>query len=154
MLLAVTLAASALWQDGGARMPALPASLARGALAACAPVTLDASERCLRASLSADDLAILEDRIPARRFRPILDCEMIAAWRLDDSSSAMGRLMDQLMGFHYPLMAAGMIISDLQVRAQSHNDHGMEFDQMREALRQNPPPTQDSTCASFPARPS
>jgi hypothetical protein len=154
MLFALTLAAWALGQDREARMPTLPASLARGALSACAPATLEAGEQCLRASLSADDLAILEDRLPARRFRPILDCEMVAAWRLDDSSSPMGGLMDRLMGFHYPLMAAGMIISDLQVRAQSHNDHGMAFDQMREALRQNPPPTQDSTCESFPARPS
>ena len=133
-------------------MPTLPSSLAPGALTACAPATLAAAEQCLRASLSAGDLAILQDRIPARRFRPALDCEMLAAWRLEDSSSPMGGLMDRLIGIHHPQMAAGMIISDLQVRAQGGD--GMPFDQVREAMRQSPPEPDTTMCQYFPARPS
>jgi hypothetical protein len=153
MLLALTLAVSALGQDSEwpARQ-ALPTSLAAGALAACAPATLEAAEQCLRTSLSADDLAILQDRIPARRFRPSLDCEIVAAWKLADPSSPMARVMDGLVGFHRPQFEAGMIISDLQVRANNHNDHGMAFDQVREAMQQSPPEPDSSTCQSIQAQ--
>jgi hypothetical protein len=117
---------------------ALPNSLQRGELAACAPTTLEAAEQCLRASLSAEELAIVQDRIPARRYRPALDCEIETAWHLDDPSSPMARVMDGLLGLHHPHLAAGMILTDMQVRAQTNS--GFAFDQVREELGQNPPP--------------
>jgi len=133
--------------------PTLPPSLARGALAACAPSTLEAAERCLRASLSPADLAIVEDRIPARRFRPHLDCEIEIAWQLGNPDSPMGRVMDGLLGAHRPHFAASMIISDLQVRA--HGGALLPFDnEVRDAVVRDRPPTEITNCPSLVARPS
>jgi hypothetical protein len=138
MLLALALQTGVALITPGAHVFALPSSLQRGELAACAPATIEAAEQCLRASLSAEELAIVQDRIPARRFRPALDCEIETAWRLDDPSSPMERVMDGLLGLHHPHLAAGMIITDLQVRARTNS--GFAFDQVRAGFRQAPPP--------------
>ncbi|MES2442583.1 MAG: hypothetical protein V4574_07110 [Pseudomonadota bacterium] len=128
---------------------ALPASFKSEALAGCAPATIEAAEACLRASMSAEDLAVLNDRVAARRFRSPLDCALIAAWKLDDSTSPMGRTMDRLIGVHRPLIAAGMIISDLQVRANSDDGHGLPFGELRSMFAATPPPPNDlSVCDS------
>ena len=74
-----------------------------------------------------------------------MDCEIEMAWRLDDSTSPMGRLMDGLLGFHSPGFAASMIISDLQVRSQGHSP-GLPFDELREQFRTERPPIDPSTC--------
>ena len=129
---------------GPAAGPALPASFRRETIRACAPTTIIEAQACLRASMSAEDYAILSDRIPARRFRGIIDCEIETAWRLGDSTSPMGRLMDGLLGFHNPGFAASMIISDLQVR--SRGGGGLPFDEMRDRFRTEPPAAGPTTC--------
>ncbi|HEY0114838.1 MAG TPA: hypothetical protein VGB54_03870 [Allosphingosinicella sp.] len=124
--------------------PALPPSLAPGALEACAPATLEAAETCLRNSLSREDLSIVLDRIPARRFRPHLDCAIETAWRLRDRTAPMAKVMDRLLGVHRPGFAASMIISDMQGRALGEP---LPFDDFREAIRANPRMVEDtSTC--------
>jgi uncharacterized protein DUF6794 len=101
--------------------PMLPPSFRVASLAACAPKTLEAAENCLNAALSPEDLAIVHDRVSARRFRPNLDCEIETEWRLTDSSSPMAKVMQEKLGVHHPDLAAGMIISDLQARAAGLN---------------------------------
>jgi hypothetical protein len=117
--------------------PVLPPSLRDGALAACAPTTLEAAEDCLTKALSSADLAILRDRIPSRQFRPSLDCQMQKEWRLNDRNSPMARVMREKLGIHHPHLATGMIISDLQARAAGGR---VPFDEMRQALIKSPPP--------------
>ena len=121
----------------GQQTSELPLSLERGELAACAPRTLADAEQCLRDSLSTGDLAILEQRIPARRFRPDLDMEISRAWNLADPKSPMGAVMDGLLGMHQPDVAAGMIISDLQARAAGTP---LDFVAIAEGFRKNPVP--------------
>ncbi len=144
MLLAATLALLAAPGAPAADEPTLPASFRREVLQTCAPTTVDDAVACLRASVSAEDFAILADRIPARRFRGFIDCEIETAWRLGDPTSPMGRLMDGLLGFHNPGLAASMIISDLQVR--SVDGDGLPFDEMREQFRTQRPPVPPTTC--------
>ncbi|HEX8364958.1 MAG TPA: hypothetical protein VF603_06715 [Allosphingosinicella sp.] len=119
----------------------LPPSLREDTLAACAPTTLEQAEQCLRTALSPADLAIVEDRIPARQFRPGLDQALVRAWRLDDPASPMGRLMQTLIGIDWPDAAASMIISDLQVR--SYDPRGLDFEIIRRHFRENPRPPED-----------
>jgi len=117
--------------------PILPPSLRPGALATCAPTTLEAAEDCLTKALSPADLAILRDRIPSRQFRPSLDCQMQKEWHLTDPNSPMARAMRDRLGIHHPHLATGMIISDLQARAAGGR---VPFDEMRQALIKSPPP--------------
>jgi hypothetical protein len=128
---------------GSAQLPQLPPSLQQDQLAACAPATLQAAEECLRHALSAADLAIVQDRIPARRFRPALDHAIERAWRLRDPASPMSNAMRALLGLERADLAAGMIISDLQVRAVNPSGGGMDFPGLAQALKQDPPPPDD-----------
>jgi hypothetical protein len=121
----------------------LPPSLRAGALAACAPATLEAAEACLTSALSPEDLAIVQDRIPARRFRPPLDCQIEKEWRLGDPNSPMARVMFAKLGFNHPGMAAGMIISDIQAKAAGTSVPWVE---MRQSFRGKPPEPASSTC--------
>ena len=123
--------------------PTLPSSFRHEVLVGCAPTTLERAEACLRSSMNEQDFAILADRIPARRFRGMIDCEIERDWRLADPTSPMGRVMDALIGFHNPGFAASMIISDMQVR--SHGGDGLPFDELRERYRTEPPPIGSST---------
>ncbi len=147
MMLAAVLALLAAPGAPAAAEPALPPSFRREIIQTCAPTTIEDAVACLRASVSAEDFAILADRIPARRFRGFIDCEIETAWRLGDSNSPMGRLMDGLLGFHNPGFAASMIISDLQVR--SRDGDGVQFDEVRNQFRTNPPPVPPTTCNEF-----
>jgi hypothetical protein len=123
------------------RPPTLPASLRPGTLRACAPTTLEAAEKCLTRALSAEDLAIVQDRIPARQFRPPLDCQIEDEWRLADPNAPMARVMREKLGIDNPDFAAGMIISDIQSRAMGTP---LDFDQLRQSLQQSPvPPSQE-----------
>ncbi|MBO9576231.1 MAG: hypothetical protein J7494_10875 [Sphingobium sp.] len=125
---------------------ALPVSLAKGALAACAPISLGTAVECLKTSISGEEMVILVQRIPARRFRPELDCEIETAWHLGDRKSPMGQEMDKLLGIHRPGFAAGMIISELQAR---WNGDGMNFEQIRKMVRAQPRVAgAESTCTS------
>jgi len=117
-------------------LPPLPPSLKPGALEACAPTTLEQAETCLRTSLSPEDLRIVEDRIPARRFRPTLDMEISRAWKLADPAAPMAKVMDGLLDMHRADVAAGMIISDLQARAAGQS---IDFKAMSRMLRDMPP---------------
>ena len=121
----------------------LPPSLRPGALEACAPTTLEAAEKCLVKSLSPADLAIVQDRIPARQFRAGLDCEIERAWRLGDPNSPMANVMRGLLGFDHPGMAAGMIISDFQAKAAGAS---LPWDEMRRDFGGTPPEPPSSTC--------
>ena len=147
MPLAAVLALLAAPGAPTADAPALPASFRRQILRTCAPTTMLEAEACLRASVSPDDFAILSDRIPARRFRGFVDCEIETAWRLGDSTSPMGRLMDGVLGFHNPGFAASMIISDLQVRSRG-GGQGLPFDELRERFRADPPSAGPTTCTA------
>ena len=115
------------------RAPLLPPSLRPGTLSACAPTTLEAAERCLTSALSAEDLAIVQDRIPARQFRPSLDCQIESEWRLTDPNAPMTRVMREKFGIDNADFAAGMIISDIQSRAMGIP---LDFDQLRQRLQQ------------------
>ena len=127
----------------------LPPSLQPGELEVCAPTTLEAAERCLKAALSPEDLAIVEQRFPARRFRPNLDKEITRAWRLADPASPMAQVMDGLLGQHMPDVAAGMIIGDLQARALGKS---LNFSEIAEMIRQSPvPDAPDGTPVTFTA---
>jgi hypothetical protein len=117
--------------------PMLPSSLKAGTLSACAPTSLETAEKCLIGALSAEDLAIVQSRIPARQFRPSLDCEIETEWHLTDPGSPMARVMRDKLGIDRADFAAGMIISDIQARALGS---GLPFDQLRQSLKQSPPP--------------
>jgi hypothetical protein len=119
------------------KAPVLPPSLRPGTLSACAPTTLEAAEKCLTGALSAEDLAILRDRIPARQFRPPLDCEIEMEWRLTDPNAPMTRVMRDKLGTDNPELAAGMIISDIQSRAIGVP---LDFNQLRQRFQQSPLP--------------
>jgi hypothetical protein len=119
------------------RPPVLPSSLKVGVLSACAPTSLEAAEKCLTSALSADDLAIVQNRIPARQFRPPLDCQIEQEWRLTDQNSPMARVMRGKLGIDHADLAAGMIISDIQARAAGS---GLAFDQIRQSFQESPPP--------------
>jgi hypothetical protein len=121
----------------GNKPPVVPPSLRPGVLRACAPTTLDAAEKCLIGSLSAEDIAIVRDRIPARQFRPSLDCQIEDEWRLADPTAPMARVMREKLGTDNADFAAGMIISDIQSRAMGIP---LDFDQMRQRLQQSAPP--------------
>ena len=149
------LAASGAQTDEGYRpQAALPTSFNRKVLRTCAPNTLSAAEICLSAALSVDDAGILGQRIPSRRFRGYIDCEIELAWRLGDPHSLMGKLMDHLRGVHNPGMAASMIISDYQVRATDHT--GFDFDGLRKAIKVQPAMADGSqtTCTETTTPPS
>jgi hypothetical protein len=133
-------------------IPALPVSFRHEVLAGCVPTTLESAEACLRNSMNEEDFAILADRIPARRFRGVIDCEIETDWRLADPVSPMGRLMDALLGFHNPGFAASMIISDVQVR--NHGGNGLPFDELRERFRTQPPPVRSATTCHANTTPS
>src|SRR6185312_6653420 len=94
------------------RAPVLPPSLRPGTLSACAPPTLEAAERCLTSALSAEDLAIVQDR-------------------LTDPNAPMTRVMREKLGIDNADFAAGMIISDIQSRAMGIP---LDFDQLRQRL--------------------
>ena len=128
-----------LMQLAASYEPPLPPSLDQARLAACSPATLEAAETCLRGALSPADLTIVQDRIPARRFRPGLDMAIERAWHLREPGAPLARSMTALLGLDRPSLAAGMIISDLQVRALDPNGIGLDFKAMREAFRINPP---------------
>jgi hypothetical protein len=153
MLLAATLAllAPGAPSPGG---PALPASFRRDTLRACAPATLEAAQACIRASMSPEEFAILAERIPSRRFRGFIDCEIELAFRLGDATSPMGRLMDGLLGFHNPGFAASMIISDLQVRMAGGGGDAIPFEERRERFRTEPPPAGSGTTCTADTTPS
>ena len=121
----------------------LPPSLDTAKLEACAPATLDAAVTCLREALSAEDLTVVQDRIPARTFRPGLDYAIEGAFHLRDRHSPMAKVMRALIGINRPHFAAGMIISDLQVRATSGDGSGLDFDAMARAFKENPPPPEN-----------
>ena len=121
----------------------LPLSLDEAKLETCAPTSVDAAVSCLREALSAEDLAVVQDRIPARVFRPGLDRAIEGAFHLRDRTSPMAKVMRALIGIDRPDIAAGMIISDLQVRATSGDGHGLDFDAMARAFRENPPPPEN-----------
>ena len=133
--------------------PPVPPSLRQDQLEACAPVTLEAAEDCLRRALSPEDLAIVQDRILARQFRPGLDWAIQRAWRLRERTSPMARVMHALLGFYRADIAAGMIISDLQVRATDPAGNGIDFPVIAEALKQNPPPPEDPVSSETTAAP-
>jgi hypothetical protein len=133
--MALAILGLAAWAAG--QQPALPPSLQSGELESCAPTTLEAAESCLRTTLSPEDLATVEQRLLARQFRPNLDMAITTAWRLDDSNSPMGRVMDGLLGAHLPDVAAGMIISDLQGRATGLP---LDFSEIARMIRANPIP--------------
>ncbi|MEA3035998.1 MAG: hypothetical protein QOH04_1763, partial [Sphingomonadales bacterium] len=120
--------------------PPLPPSFNEARLSACAPTTLKSAEVCLRKGLSKEDLAIVEDRLPARQFRPGLDMAIERAWRLRDPNSPMAKAMRGLMGLDRSDIASGLIISDLQVRATTGNGSGLDFEAIRQAFKLNPPP--------------
>ncbi len=146
-MLGVLIAAAAAAQNPvlmkSETMPTLPPSLRPGALASCAPASLEAAEDCLTKALSPADLAIVRDRIPSRQFRPSLDCQMQKEWRLNDANSPMARVMRDKLGLHHPHLASGMIISDLQARAAGG---GLPFDEIRQTLAKSPPPPPSDSC--------
>ena len=123
--------------------PTLPSSLRVGSLAACAPATLEAAENCLTHALSPEDLAVVQDRISARRFRPPLDCQIEEEWRLGDPTSPMAKVMFAKLGLNNPGMAAGMIISDVEAKAAGGE---LPWDEMRQSFAGAPPEPPTSTC--------
>jgi hypothetical protein len=129
----------------------LPTSYRREVVQRCAPATLEAAETCLRNAMSAEDFAILSDRISARRFRGAIDCEIETAWRLPDPQSAMGREMDRLLGDHLPGIAASMIISDIQQRARS--GHGLDLASFYGRLRASASPDGPNTTCTITETP-
>ena len=126
-----------------ARVAGLPGSLHDGALAACAPTTLDAAEACLTSALSKQDLAKLVDKAGSGAFRGALDCVIEIEWRLGDANSPMAKVMLEKIGIDHPAMAAGSIIQDVQLRASGS---AMDWNRARQAAGSIPLNAHRTTC--------